>query len=75
MEQIEGLRRLRGERSRDAVERSLQAVRKAAAAGANVMPALMDAVCDYATVGEMTTALVDVYGRFQEPTQLWRKVA
>ena len=41
----------------------------------NVMPALMDAVKAYATVGEMTNALVGVYGRFQEPTQLWRKVA
>jgi methylmalonyl-CoA mutase N-terminal domain/subunit len=39
------------------------------------MPALMDAVKAYATVGEMTNALVDVYGHFQEPTKLWRKVA
>jgi methylmalonyl-CoA mutase N-terminal domain/subunit len=39
------------------------------------MPALMDAVKAYATVGEMTNALVDIYGRFQEPTKLWRKVA
>ena len=43
------------------------AVRTEAKAGRNVMP-LMDAVKAYATVGEMTNALVDIYGRFQEPT-------
>jgi len=58
-----------------AVERALAAVRAEAKAGRNVMPALMDAVKAYATVGEMTNALVDIYGRFQEPTKLWRKVA
>jgi methylmalonyl-CoA mutase N-terminal domain/subunit len=31
------------------------------------MPAIMDAVKAYATVGEMTKVLVDVYGRYQEP--------
>jgi methylmalonyl-CoA mutase N-terminal domain/subunit len=74
-EQIERLRRVRAERSNDAVERALQALRAGAAAGRNVMPALMDAVGAYATVGEMTSALVDVHGRFKEPTQLWRMVA
>jgi methylmalonyl-CoA mutase N-terminal domain/subunit len=37
------------------------------------MPALVEAVKVYATVGEMNGALVDVYGRFQEPTHLWRR--
>jgi methylmalonyl-CoA mutase N-terminal domain/subunit len=74
-EQIDSLRRVRAERSNDAVERALQALRADAAAGKNVMPALMDAVGAYATVGEMTSALVDVHGRFKEPTQLWRMVA
>jgi methylmalonyl-CoA mutase N-terminal domain/subunit len=74
-EQIDGLRRVRAERSNDAVERALKALRADAAAGRNVMPALMDAVGAYATVGEMTSALVDVHGRFKEPTQLWRMVA
>ena len=32
----------------------------------DVMPALMDAVKAYATVGEMTSAMVEVYGRYQE---------
>jgi methylmalonyl-CoA mutase N-terminal domain/subunit len=75
LEQIENLRRVKQARSNAAVERALQALRTDAAAGRNVMPALMEAVKAYATVGEMTSALVDVYGRFREPTALWRMVA
>ena len=75
IEQIDALKKVRATRDNSAVERALAAVRTEAKAGRNVMPALMDAVKSYATVGEMTNALVDVYGRFQEPTKLWRKVA
>jgi methylmalonyl-CoA mutase N-terminal domain/subunit len=75
LEQIEALRKVRRERSNDAVARALATLRADAEAGRNVMPALMDAVKAYATVGEMTNAMVDVYGRFQEPTRLWRLVA
>jgi methylmalonyl-CoA mutase N-terminal domain/subunit len=71
LEQIDNLRRVRAERNNDAVERTLNALRTEAAAGRNVMPALMEAVKAYASVGEMTSALVDVYGRFKEPTRLW----
>ena len=35
----------------------------------NVMPAIMVAVKAYATVGEMTEALVSVYGRYDEPVR------
>ena len=38
-----------------------------AAAGRNVMPALVEAVKAYASVGEMTKELVGVFGRYQEP--------
>jgi len=71
LEQIESLRTVRAERNNDAVERALNALRAEAAAGTNVMPALMEAVNAYASVGEMTSAMVDVYGRFKEPTRLW----
>jgi len=73
--QVESLRRVKADRDNDAVERALDALRADANAGRNVMPAMMQAVKAYATVGEMTGALVDVYGRFREPTRLWRKVA
>ena len=31
------------------------------------MPTIMDAVTAYATVGEITNVLADVYGYYQEP--------
>jgi methylmalonyl-CoA mutase, N-terminal domain len=71
--QIESLRRVKAERSDTAVELALAALRRDAEAGANVMPALVTAVKTYATVGEINAALVDVYGRFEEPTSLWRR--
>ena len=35
--------------------------------GANVMPAVVEPVKHYASVGELTKCLVDVYGRDEEP--------
>jgi methylmalonyl-CoA mutase N-terminal domain/subunit len=49
------------------VKAALQHIEADAKANENVMPALMEAVKAYATVGEMTKALVAVYGRYQEP--------
>ncbi len=73
--QIESLRRIKTERDNRAVARALDTLRADAKAGRNIMPAVMQAVKLYATVGEMTRALVDIYGRFHEPTRLWRNVA
>ncbi len=65
--QIASLQKLRAERNAAEVERCLKALRADAQANRNVMPALVAAVKAYATVGEMTNVLVDVYGRYQEP--------
>ena len=65
--QIESLRRIRAERDNTAVDAALARLRADAAAGTNVMPALMAAVKAYASVGEMTRELVAVFGRYQEP--------
>ena len=65
--QLASLAKVKEERSNEEVERTLAALRQAAKAGDNVMPAIMDAVKAYATVGEMTECLVDAYGRYQEP--------
>jgi methylmalonyl-CoA mutase N-terminal domain/subunit len=75
IEQIESVRKIRAARNNGAVERALVALRADARAGRNVMPALMDAVKAYATVGELSNALVEIYGRFQEPTNIWLRVA
>ena len=65
--QIAGLNRIRAERDQRAVDTALQRVGADARSGSNVMPAIMDAVRAYASVGEITGKLVEVYGRFHEP--------
>jgi methylmalonyl-CoA mutase N-terminal domain/subunit len=64
---IARLETIRAERDNARVTETLSAVREAAAGGENVMPAIMDAVIAYATVGEITDCLVEVFGRFPEP--------
>ncbi len=64
--QIAALKKVKAERDNDLVDACLKRLKADAAAGANVMPALMDAVRAYASVGEMTNQLVSVYGRYQE---------
>jgi len=65
--QVERLERTRAQRDNSAVERTLDAVRKAARRGDNTMPATIDAVREYATLGEICSALRDVYGICEEP--------
>ena len=60
---------LRAERSTSEVEKTLDRVRAAAAAGDNVMPAVMEAVTAYATVGEIMGALKAELGEFREPVR------
>ncbi len=43
-----------------------------AVAPLRVLPAIVEAVNAYATVGEITTALAAVYGRYQEPVKFER---
>jgi methylmalonyl-CoA mutase N-terminal domain/subunit len=64
---IARLKKIRAERDSSRVSQALDDVRRAASAGDNVMPAIISAVSAYATVGEITDCLVDVYGRFPEP--------
>ncbi len=65
--QIAGLKRIRAERDNGAVTAALSRLRADAAAGSNVMPALVEAVKAYASVGEMTNELVGIFGRYKEP--------
>jgi len=65
--QIDSLRQVRATRDGGRVDRTLAAVKADAEAGRNVMPAIVEAVKAYATVGEITRTLVGVYGRYQEP--------
>ena len=60
---------IRGERDDAAAQSALQKVKAAAAGEKNVMPAVMDAVEAYATVGEVCAVLKDVFGTYQEPVR------
>ena len=66
-QQVERLERVRSERDGAAVSRTLDALRLAAQRGENTMPATIDAVREYATLGEICSALRDVYGVYEEP--------
>jgi len=66
-QQVERLERVRSERDGGAVARTLDALRLAAQRGENTMPATIDAVREYATLGEICSALRDVYGVYEEP--------
>ena len=65
----ERLSSLRRERQGEKVQQSLDGVKRAAAKGENVMPAVMQAVSAYATVGEIMGALKQEYGQFKEPVR------
>jgi len=67
--QIDGLNQVRAERDAGQVRSALATLRSDARAGRNVMPALMEAVKAYASVGEMTRELVEVFGRYREPVR------
>jgi methylmalonyl-CoA mutase N-terminal domain/subunit len=65
--QIASLQQVRTERDAAAVASALQRIEADARAGSNLMPAIVEAVKVYASVGEITTRLVGVFGRYQEP--------
>ncbi len=65
--QVDSLNKIRASRDNDAVAKALSQLKADAKADVNVMPAIMEAVKAYATVGEMTDAMVEVFGRYQEP--------
>jgi methylmalonyl-CoA mutase N-terminal domain/subunit len=70
-EQRRRLQKVRDERDRDAVERSLARVRTdAGEPTVNLMPALLDAARAYATLGEIVDALASVFGRWVEQPRI-----
>jgi methylmalonyl-CoA mutase N-terminal domain/subunit len=65
--QIERLDRAKAQRDNGAVANSLTKLQRAAQAQENTMPATIEAVRAYATLGEICSALRDVYGVYEEP--------
>jgi len=65
--QIERLEQTRAKRDSGAVVNALEKLKRAAQRGENTMPATIEAVRAYATLGEICSALRDVYGVYEEP--------
>ncbi|HYO24523.1 MAG TPA: methylmalonyl-CoA mutase family protein, partial [Lacipirellulaceae bacterium] len=66
--QIAQLRDVRARRDAERVRQTLAAISEAAAGATNLMPPIIDAVREYATVGEICQALAGVFGEFTEAT-------
>lgn len=65
--QIERMNKVKNERDNKKVENELKRLRKAAEGNENLMPYFIDCVKCYATIGEITDVLRDVFGEFKEP--------
>lgn len=66
--QKEKLAAVRAERSQAAAQGALQRVAQTARDGGNLMPAILDAVRAYATLGEISDAMRAVFGEYAPPT-------
>ncbi len=63
--QVERLRNLKSKRNAGEVNGSLGRLKLAAETGANLMPAILEAVENYSTLGEISWTLREVWGTYQ----------
>jgi methylmalonyl-CoA mutase N-terminal domain/subunit len=66
--QITRTREVMETRDEGIVKDKLEALRRAARSDENLVPLMMDAVKAYATLGEITGLLKEIFGEFKEPT-------
>ncbi|MCP4420329.1 MAG: methylmalonyl-CoA mutase family protein [Chloroflexi bacterium] len=66
--QIGRIQQVKAERDSEKVGAALQALREAAQGTANTMPFIIEAVREYATLGEITDVFREVFGIYAEPT-------
>jgi methylmalonyl-CoA mutase N-terminal domain/subunit len=64
--QVERLRAMRARRDSIRWQAALQGVADTARSGANLMPAILEAVESNATVGEIAGTLRKIFGEYQE---------
>lgn len=65
--QLHDLKTIKSTRNINDVNKSLEALKEAAKNGKALMPMIIKAVKTYATVGEVSCALKDVFGEYKEP--------
>ena len=63
--QIKKLNKLKERRNSKNIQICLKNLENAARQDKNIMPYIVEAVSEYCTIGEMTSSLVEVYGRFK----------
>jgi methylmalonyl-CoA mutase N-terminal domain/subunit len=63
--QIEKLKVLKSKRDNEKVSVSLKALNKKAISGENLMPAVLEAVENYCTLGEIADELRKVFGEYK----------
>ena len=64
---LERLNRIRRERDNEAAKRALKNLRRVAEGTENTMPAIIEAVRAYATLGEIMDVFRAVFGEYMEP--------
>jgi methylmalonyl-CoA mutase N-terminal domain/subunit len=65
--QIDKLKQVKSERDNLKLRAALEHLRETAEGKENLVPAVLDAVNAYATIGEITSVLKSVWGEFKEP--------
>ena len=63
--QVESLKNIRKNRDQEKVDNALAALKEAAGGDANLMPPILEAVREYATLGEICNILRDVFGEYR----------
>lgn len=65
-EQIKILQHVRDQRNNDQVREKLEKLKQAAKGTENLMPYIMDAIREYASIGEVMATLKEVFGEYRE---------
>lgn len=65
-EQVQFLNKVRSQRNSEEVKQKLSTLKTAAQGDGNLMPFILDAVKSYASIGEISNTLRDVFGEYKE---------
>jgi len=64
------LQKLRKQRDNEKVKRALAEIKKISSSDENLMPAVLDAVKSYVTLGEICNVLKEVFGEYRPVERL-----
>lgn len=65
-EQVDNLHKLMNERDNEKLKQKLSSLKEAAKGSENLMPYIIDAVREYASIGEIIETLKEVFGTYEE---------